>query len=705
MFLKANEERFLFVVQDSDVVFSLVKLEGVEELSTTFSIDLELVSKQPDIELSDIIGKAASVTLLDQTCDENEQTRYIHGIVSQAHIGEEGVSQSSYQVTLVPKIWLLNHRLNSRIYQFATTRQIIDSLLVEHEYQADEYRFDLTRVYEPRDYCVQYRESDLNFIERLLEHEGIHYYFEHVEDKHVIVFSDSSMSSPYLSGDSEIPYFHHAQGAVSEQHIFRFQHSESMRPGKVSLRDFNFKKPNLDLTEDEKHPHDEALEIYDYPAQFMDAERGEHLTRIRLEAANRKRKRVVAESDVNRCLPGYSLSVSDVDRDSLNGEYFITRVEHDCAQPQVLETGATTEGSRYSNRLKLTAIDQPFRPKICSDKIPFVQGSQTATVTGPVGEEIYTDEHGRVKVQFHWDREGGFNEHSSCWVRVSQNSAGGAFGSLFLPRIGEEVIIDFLEGNPDRPIITGRVYHGHNMPPYALPEHKTKSTIKTLSSKGGDGFNEIRFEDKKGDEELFLHAEKDLDQRTLDTHKQWVGNEHHQLVDHNEYREFYNQEHALTKGDYYREVKQNYHHTISPDYHAQMGNSGYQHVGHTSDWKSGQRILFDAGSEILIKAGGSTIKINPAGVSVNGAAINLNGGGGGGSAAKAAPVAPQPPLEADLDQAGFVTEGKPAEPAWIPAPALKRMALMDQPAIGLCMKDGGSIATCPRSDCPCRGAA
>ncbi|WP_414689210.1 bacteriophage T4 gp5 trimerisation domain-containing protein, partial [Neptuniibacter sp. UBA847] len=224
-------------------------------------------------------------------------------------------------------------------------------------------------------------------------------------------------------------------------------------------------------------------------------------------------------------------------------------------------------------------------------------------------------------------------------------------------------------------------------------------------SKGGDGFNEIRFEDKKGDEELFLHAEKDLDQRTLDTHKQWVGNEHHQLVEHNEYREFYNEEHALTKGNYHREIQQNYNHTIAPNHHTKLGDSGYQHAGSNSDWKSGQKILFEAGSEILIKAGGSTIKINPAGVSVNGAAVNLNGGGGGGGAASASPVAPQPPLEADLDQAGFVTEGKEAVEPWIPAPALKRMALMDQPAIGLCMKDGGSIATCPRSDCPCRGAA
>lgn len=705
MFLKANEERFLFNVQGGGVDFSLVRLSGVEQVSQVYAIEIELVSKQSDIELSQIVGKAAAVTLLDQTGDETHHTRYIHGIIANASIGEEGVRQSSYRVVLVPKIWLLQHRRNSRIFQFLSTQEIITLLLNEHEYSADEFRFELSSRPAAREYCVQYAESDLNFIERLLEEEGIHYYFEHAADKHTLVFSDSSSASPYISGESEIPYFHHAQGAVSEQHLFRFQYAEAMRPGKVSLRDFNFTKPNLDLTETESHQQDTALEVYDYPANFMDASRGAHLTQARLEGANRKRQIATGESDVNRCTPGYSFAVSGHERAELNGEYFIARVEHECSQPQVLETGATTEGSRYTNKLKLVAMATPFRPKLCDDKKPVIQGAQTATVTGPEGEEIYTDEHGRVKVQFHWDREGQLDENTSCWLRVSQNSAGGAFGSVFLPRIGDEVIVDFLEGNPDKPIITGRVYHGHNMPPYSLPEHKTRSTIKTLSSKGGDGYNEIRFEDKKGEEEIFIRAEKDLDQRTLHTHKQWVGNEHQQLVEHNEYREFYNEEHALTKGNYLREVKTNYNHTVSPDYHAQIGTNGFQHTVNESNWKAGQKILFEAGTEILIKAGGSTITINPGGVKVNGAAINLNGGGGGGSAAAAAPVAPEPPLEADLDQAGYVTEGKEAEEPWIPAPTLKRMALMDQPAIGLCMKQGGSIATCPRSDCPCRGAA
>lgn len=704
MFLKANEERFLFNVEGS-AEFSLVRLSGVEQVSQVFSIEIELVSKQTDIEIDQIVGKAACVTLLDQTGDENEQTRYINGIVANAVIGEEGVRQSSYRVTLVPKIWLLKHRLDNRIFQFLTTRDIITHLLSEHNFSSDEFRFDLTRPASAREYCVQYAESDLNFIERLLEEEGIHYYFEHSADKHTIVFSDSSTSSPYISGEAEIPYFHHAQGAISEQHIFRFQYAEAIRPGKVSLRDFNFTKPNLDLTETASHQQDTALEIYDYPANFMESGRGSHLTDARLDSANRKRKTVEAESDVNRCAPGFSFTLLDHERSELNSEYFISRIEHVCSQPQVLETGATTEGSKYSNKLNLVSMDTPYRPKVDLDKRPVIQGAQTATVTGPEGEEIYTDEHGRVKVQFHWDRIGEYDENTSCWLRVSQNSAGGAFGSMFLPRIGDEVIVDFLEGNPDRPIITGRVYHGHNMPPYALPEHKTRSTIKTLSSKGGGGYNEIRFEDKKGEEEVFIRAEKDLDQRTLDTHKQWIGHEHQQLVEHNEYREFYNEEHALTKGDYHREVKTNYNHTITPDYHAQIGKSGFQHAVNESNWKAGQKIIFEAGTEILIKAGGSTITINPAGVKVNGAAINLNGGGGGGSAAAAAPVAPEPPLEADLDQAGYVTEGKAAAEPWIPAPTLKRMALVDQPAIGLCMKDGGSIATCPRSDCPCKGLA
>jgi len=704
MFLKANEERFLFTVPDGGDEFSLLRMTGFEEVSTPFEIKLELISKQPDIDLNGLMGKAAVVTLMDQSCDENEQTRYIHGVIVKAYLGEQGVRQTGYELLLVPKLWLLKHRWNSRIFQQASTVQIIDRLLQEQEYQPDEYRFDITRNYEAHDYCVQYRESDLNFIERLLEHEGFHYYFEHHEDKHVLVFSDNSVSSPYIEGDSDLPFFHSSQGALSEQHLFRFQFTEQLRPGKVSLTDYNFTRPTLQLDSADEVELDQAMEIYDYPGDFLNAERGDHLTQVRLEAANRNRATAWAESDVNRLLPGYSFAVSGHDRNELNNEYFIARIEHECAQPQVLEVGATTEGSKYSNKLKLVAMANPYRPKIDRTKIPVVDGSHTATVTGPVGEEIYTDEYGRVKVQFHWDREGGFNEHSSCWLRVSQNHAGGAFGAIFLPRIGEEVIVQFLEGNPDRPLITGRVYHGHNTPPYPLPENKTISTIKTISSKGGDGFNEIRFEDKKGEEQVFLHAEKDLDQRTLDTHKQWVGNEHHLLVEQQEYREFYADEHAMTKGVTHREVQQSYHQTIAAEHHTQLGQSGYLHTSNTSDLKAGQQILVEAGTEILLKAGGSTIKIDPSGVSVNGAKINLNSGGGGGGAAAASAVPPTPPLEADLDQAGFVSENPEAEPAWMPAPLLKQMALVDQPIIGLCQKQGGSVATCPRGDCPCKGA-
>ncbi|MCV6610331.1 MAG: type VI secretion system tip protein VgrG, partial [Amphritea sp.] len=213
-----------------------------------FSFEIELVSRQADIALESLMGQAAAVTLMDQTGDENEQTRYIHGIIAYAALGEEGVRQTGYRVVLVPKLWLLQHRINSRIFQFLSVRDIISQVLDEHEYQGDEYRFELTRSYSERQYCVQYAESDLNFIERLLEDEGIHYYFEHSADKHTIVFSDASYSSPFISGDTEIPYYHHAQGAVSEQHLFRFQYAEAIRPGKVSLRDFNFTKPNMDLT-------------------------------------------------------------------------------------------------------------------------------------------------------------------------------------------------------------------------------------------------------------------------------------------------------------------------------------------------------------------------------------------------------------------------------------------------------------------------
>lgn len=714
VFLGANEERYFFEVLDGADQFHLVRMKGTEGISKLYQFDVEVVCDDPDLEVEEYIGQAAVITLLDQTNDTEDQTRYIHGIISRIEVGEQGIEQNTYYMTLVPKVWPLTYRVNNRIFQNQSVQQIIETILTDAGVQGDEYRFELSASLPVREYCVQYRESELAFIQRLMEDEGIHYYFEHEDDIHVLVMSDVSSTNPPISEEeSEIPYYHDSQGAVREQHVFRFRFSESVTPEQVTLRDFDFKKPKLRLEANEKAEveHEQDLEIYDYPGQFTDSDAGRRNAEIRLQGLNRYRKKALGESDVNRMKPGYSFSLEEHERDALNAEYLITHIEHICSQPQVLEVGASNEGSKYHNTFTCIPFDVPFRP-IRETPRPIVEGTQTATVTGPSGEELYTDEFGRVKVQFHWDREGKSNEESSCWIRVSQPAAGAGFGGFFLPRIGEEVIVDFLEGDPDKPIVIGRVYHGANRPPYKLPDEKTKSTIKTNSSKGGGGFNEIRFEDKKGEEQLFVHAEKDKDLRIKNSSREWIGNNQHLIVNKNRQEEIKGDSHHKVKGeevthiegnrshlhdaDLLQETKGSEHYKVGDqriikiegDDHLKIAGALNTQVGSKQSIKAGQDIhvkagtnlVMEAGSTISLKAGGSFITIGPSGVSISGPMVNviasgalnlkgsitnINGGGSAGSAMSASPTSPALPEKpeepeeahvADNGTAGTVTQ-------------------------------------------------
>ncbi len=654
VFIRANSERCFFEVQGLDDEFHLARLEGTEQLSSLYQFQLDLVSDDPEIALETLIGQAAVVTLQDQNNAAEEQIRFIHGLISAAEFGEQGTRLSHYQVTLVPKIWPLQYRVNSRIFQNLAVPEIIEQILTDAGLSSDEFRLDLSARYPPRDYCVQYRESELNFVQRLMEVEGIHYYFEHDDEKHVLVMSDTSTANPVISGEPAIPFANDTQGAVREQHINRFRYSASVVPGRVTLRDYNFKKPRLKLEAQNQSPNSSELEVYDYPASFSDAGHGKQRAQVQLQALNRYGKRTIGASDVNRMTPGYSFSLEAHQRDDFNCDYLIIQVSHSCNQPQVLEEEAGIDGFSYSNGFVCIPYEVCYRP-LCASLQPQVRGSQTATVTGPEGEEIYTDEFGRIKVQFHWDREGQSNEHSSCWIRVSQPAAGGGFGGFFLPRIGEEVIVDFLEGNPDRPLVIGRVYHGTNRPPYRLPEHKTKSTFKSNSCQGGEGYNELRFEDKKGQEQLFIHAEKDQDIRIKNDRREWVGNDSHQQVLGNGYSQIQGDQHHSTHGSRRSQVQQDDHLSVDGSRHTHIGQSELLQAGQEIHLKAGQKLVLEAGTEVTLKAGGSFIKLDPSGVTISGAQLKLNSGGGPGSGSGASVEKPSLPADADTGLSGLVS--------------------------------------------------
>ena len=497
---KASEAQFTFEISGTEL--GVVDFTAREEISSPYEVALTLASED-DINFDDVIGKEALLTILGEEVD-----RYFHGIINQfMQTGSSG-RFSLYQATMVPSLWLLSLEQDCRIFQNKNVQDIVKQILQDGGITSDRFEFRLQNQPPAREFCVQYRETDLNFVSRLLEEEGIFYFFEHKKDKHLLVFGDSTVNYQPIQGEAKVVVRPPTALVPEEEFVHNFVFSRQIQSGKVTLRDFNFEKPSLDLTAQHQGDSFQKLEVYDYPGEYLDQGRGKKLAEMHLQEAVMFKDKAEGQSVCPRFIPGFTFKLSDHERQNLNQEYLLVEVLHSGSHPQVLGERAGMGGSSYSNQFLGIPSSVTMRPERNTPK-PTVEGVQTAIVVGPKGEEIYTEEHGRVKVQFHWDREGKRDENSSCWIRVSQAWAGPGWGAMYIPRIGQEVMVDFIEGDPDRPIITGRVYHGTNKPPYSLPDEKTKSTIKSDSSLGGGGSNEIRFEDKKGEEEIYLHGQKD----------------------------------------------------------------------------------------------------------------------------------------------------------------------------------------------------
>lgn len=526
-------DRYLFAVLGLSQSLRVARFSGHEGLSELFHFDVILMTDDDAVAFDQVMAQPARLTL---RADDGHD-RHVHGIVSRFEQGEAGKKLTAYRVTLVPKAFRLLHRADCRIFQELAAPEIIQKVLEGAGLHAgDDFRLSLQGSYAPREYCVQYRESDFDFVSRLMEDEGIYYYFEHHEDRHVMVLGDTKSGSPPIEGDATV-LFRASLGALAKgEHVHRFQYAEEMRPGAVTLRDYDFKKPTLLLESKSEAASFAELEIYDYPGSFAKPEAGASLARVRLEERQALRRTGEGEGACERFAAGHRFTLAEHGRESFNREYLVTRVDHEGVEPTLMDQGGGGDLVRYENRFQVIPADVPFRPAKVTPK-PMIKGVQTAIVVGPAGEEIHTDEHGRVKVQFHWDRLGKKDDKSSCWMRVSQLWAGESWGAMHLPRVKQEVLVDFLEGDPDRPLIVGRVYHGTNVPPYALPANKTRSAIKSSSTPGGDGWNELRFEDKKGSEEIYLHAQKDLTIEVLNDKNQTVGHDETLKVTNNRTKE------------------------------------------------------------------------------------------------------------------------------------------------------------------------
>ena len=645
-----------------DDALLLESFEGEERISTPFRFVLKVLAEDANVDLKGLLRQPMVISIKLS----GKKERHIHGNVRRAKLleaGEDGLA--AYEVEIVPWFWFLHLFTDCRIFQNKTVPQIIEKVFKDRGFT--DFRLDLQETYPPREYCVQYRETDFNFVSRLMEQEGIYYYFEQTEEKHTMMLVDNSAMLRPCPHQAEAKYLGSGGGNPEENTVTQFEQELTVHTGTASSRDYDFTKPTAGLSATVSG--DQAGEYYDYPGLYTTQDDGGRYARIRLEE---REIHLNTGRGVTNCMGlecGYKFTLKDYIRESANVEYVLLAISHKAKNTSYRSNDDTA--LEYTNRVEGFPATAPFRPPMLARK-PVIDGAQTAVVAGKSGEEIWTDQYGRVTVQFFWDREGKNDEHSSCWVRVAQSWAGKLWGSIYTPRIGQEVIVTFLEGDPDRPIITGRVYNAEQMPPYPLPGQQTKSTVKSLSSKGGGGFNELRFEDLKGSEQVFLHGEKNLDVRIKHDRMEWIGNNRSLVVGNDKLEKIGKDEHnhvvgkrvELVEGDHLLEIKGKEGIKITGAHALSVqgdvtetfkGNHSLE-VGENIYIK-GMQIVIEATTGLTLNVGGNFITIDASGVSVKGTLILLNSGGAKlpGSVCDPVPVdPPTDPTQADTADPGAV---------------------------------------------------
>jgi len=508
-------------------VQSCVWREGLSDLGEA---KLVLLSEKKDISPDDLLGKPVTLTLAFRDDAKRPLNAYV------THFSQGGFEGKYfvYEMTLRPWLWLLTRTADCRIFQEMTVPDIVKSVFDDHPVARVETK--LFRSYRQWNYCVQYRETDFNFVARLLEHEGIYWYFEHAEGEHKLVLCDSASGHDAAPGCDSLPFYGNASQVPPElEYVSQWSLSRAVKSGKVVITDYDFERPSASLLTQQARARSYDLsdgEVFDYPGGYIKTSDGSQYAEDRLDEIQSRFEVFEAGTNAQGVRTGSLLKLARHPRDDQNAQYLVTGTTLEVKQP-THEAGDSEELLACS--FNAIAASQQFRPPRRTPK-PRVGGPQTATVTGPGGEEIFTDKYGRVKVQFHWDRRGQRNEKSSCWVSVAYPWAGSNFGGIHIPRIGQEVVVSFLEGDPDAPLIIGRTYNGENLPPWDLPANATQSGFLTRSSKGGAyaNANAIRFEDKKGSEQLWLHAEKNQDIEVENDETHWVGHDRKKNIDNDE---------------------------------------------------------------------------------------------------------------------------------------------------------------------------
>ncbi len=657
-------------------VLLLQELTGYEGVSRLFSYELDLLAFENDsIAFKDIVGKKISITLHlpDGT------PRYISGYVSRFTQGEtDDRLFTHYHAQVVPWLWFLTRQADCRIFQNLAVPDIISQVFNLFDFK--DFRLSLKGSYPQLEYCVQYRETSFNFVSRLMEEFGIFYYFDHsTKGKHTMVLADQSSTLP-VCPSSPVSYDTEVGGLDDPEVINNWHVGQEVRTGKCTVTDYNFTTPSTSLLANDPTVVDLAasqpLELFDYPGLHTTKDQGDTVAKVRMQEEEAGYMVVSAAGNCRGLMSGYSFELKNHYRADQNINHVVTEVRHFASAGQSYTTAGTHGGETYSNNLTCIPASVTYRPARVTPK-PFVQGPQPALVVGKSGEEIWVDKYGRVIVQFYWDRLGKKNENSSCWIRTSQPWAGGNWGAMWIPRIGQEVLVSFLEGDPDRPVITGRVYNADQMPPYTLPDYQTRSTFMSRSSKGGgaSNYNELRFEDLKGKEQIFMNAEKDMDLRVENDSREFIGANRHLVVTANQTEQVQADKHLHVQGNHFEKIDSNMSLQVGGNQMESVtGNKSLSVTGNQSEsvtgnvslavtgnqdvtnmayamksntaihLNAGMSAVIEAGMELTLKAGANFIDIGPAGIFISGTPmVFINSGGAAGSAPDASPQSPDSP--------------------------------------------------------------
>lgn len=618
--------------------FVITSLSGTEYISGLFEYELELYSDNHQISPDKIVGKSATVTI------QNEHQRCFNGFISSFTFGEVGPhNYRRYRMTMVPWLWFLTRTQNCRIFQEKNTKQIVSEVFNSLGFTDFDFKASGGKT---REYCVQYHESDFQFVSRLLEEDGIAYYFQHADDKHKLVLVDQLNSYEEVK-ETNLEY---SKGNMPNTQIHQWEHIHSFKKGHWTLNDYNFKEPKKDLktstktkstfANNSKFEHYEYASLYEYSA-------GNDLVKIRLEAEETLRDLVEGASACSSFYAGGKFKLAKHDTAAERDNYILVSVRHHVTDASFF---AGQEGQpEYHNEFICIPAKIHFRPQPIHEK-PLMKGPQSAIVVGPAGEEIYIDEHCRIKVQFYWDRQGKNDENSTCFIRVVQSWAGNQWGASFIPRIGHEVIVNFLDGDPDRPLVTGSVYNGWNKPVYSS---KTQSGIKSRSTKGGtaQNYNEFRFEDKKGGEQVYLHAEKDFDTHVENDQSLTVEANRNKMVGKNETYEVKENRNKTIGGNQTESIAKNMTFSVGKNISIDIGENHTESIGKnmtitvdkdlqesvsgkytekvTKEYSlSAKTITLQADDQITLKTGSASIVMKKNGdITISGNNINVKGSG------------------------------------------------------------------------------